>query len=479
MSPALFDGFQKPNRFLILTGILLILLACAMPCASAAIQLVEGENDFGLISYKEAPKTWTVSLDDFEKVEVGVYTSARAEPARYGGWRGSLKVNGKKIWEHTGDSNIKDYLMGQTVKETAYRNQYYDLTSQFHKGENTVTYYHYTGDGNHGLKIRLTKGMPATTAPTPAPTTVPTTTPPATEATPTNVKPYCAGSVCGVISSLKLDGVEVEGQPSPEVQDIVDRVNTYLWKVNPIYGGRGKDATFTLSIVSTKSSPFWNEARNEMQVPLDAKDTEIAHEIGHYMTYGIIMANNGKWNYVPLWFREGVAEHISILAVGFGESYSERFVASLMAKPSRADINADAKKALDSAKKVSGTSGMNNEEKTNFYGSSATFVQFLYDTYGKDDIIITLVDSSEDSVWRDDIDTILERRTGKSFDELEDDWLAYLDEEEDIYVDVDAMTPAPTIKPLSESARESLQKIPVVGGGLGSAVSGFLQIFGW
>ena len=158
----------RPDFFPVICLLIFAGFVLSQP-ALALTPLNEGVNDLGLLHYTETPKTWTFNLDGTEKVEIGVYNSARAEPGRYGGWNAYLSINGDKIWRHTGDSTIYDYLMGKTVSESAYRNQYYDLSSEFHAGTNTVTYYHYTGDGDHGLKIRLTKGAVASVTPKPMP----------------------------------------------------------------------------------------------------------------------------------------------------------------------------------------------------------------------------------------------------------------------------------------------------------------------
>ncbi|WAC04891.1 MAG: hypothetical protein OS112_10625 [Methanoregula sp.] len=410
-----------------------VFIAFLLPCVSAAMQLSEGENDLGLIAYTEAPKTWTISLDNFQKVEVGVYNSARAEPSRYGGWMGYLKVNGEKVWEHTGDSNIKDYLMGTTVKESAYRNQYYDLTSKFHKGQNTITYYHYTGDGKHGLKVRLTKGTAATPVQTLTTLSTPTKTP---TPAPTTEKPYCTGSTCGVIKSVQFNGVEIKGPLTDQQKDIVDRVNHWLSEVDPVYGSRRVDEIFTLNIVSDNKPPLWSESRDEMQIPLDATDFDIAHEVGHYVTYGIMMANNGDPKYVPLWFRDGLAEQIALQVGASGWPRRDWFFTELERKTTKDEIRASAIKAFEDAREAT-----DSLDPAMGYGSTETFVEFLYNRYGKDDIIIAMVDSSNnDYRKREDLDVVLERRTGKRFSELEEDWLSYLDQKYKIYP---AVTPAP------------------------------------
>ena len=410
------------------------------PCVSAAMQLSEGENDLGLISYTEAPKTWTINLDNFQKVEVGIYNSARSSPSRYGGYMAYLKINGEKIWEHTGGSNIRDYVMGTTVSESAYRDQYYDLTSKFHSGENTITYYHYTGDGKHGIKVRLTKGATVTPSPAKTPSPTPTKTPtPTPTSLPVTQKLYCTGSTCGVIKTVQSNGVEVTGDLSDVQKDIVKRINRLMQAVDPIYGSRRVDETITVNIVpGGGSTPVWSESKNTMIVPEDASDIEIAHEVTHYMTFGLIYANGGNPENVPLWFREGVAEYAANQVTGtFADTYQERFQNELEKGSTKAEIDTIAKQALNEAKLIQpgGTTGLSSTDKIRFYGSSSLFVEFLYKTYGKDDIIITMVDSSKSSWWGggETIDAILESRTGKSFAALEDNWLSYLDKNWHIY----------------------------------------------
>ncbi len=409
----LFQGISK-NCIVIIT--IFVCISFLFPQVSAAMQLVEGENDLGLLKYSETPKTWIINIDSGDMVDVGVYTSTRAEPSRYGGWKAYLKINGEKIWEHTGDSNIKDYISGTTVKESDYRNQYYDLTSKFHPGENTITYYHFTGDGDHGIKIRYTKGAIQT------PTTVSTPVP-----TPTLEIATCEPGYCGIIETIKYNGVEVSGVLTSEQKEIGIRINEILDDVDPIYGSRPVDREITLDIVTAiDASPVWSETRNLMQVPSDANDLEIAHELGHYNTYGIMMANGGNPAYVPLWFREGLAEHIASTATGTKMgTRQEFFTGNLETKGSKDLIDSAAVNLLDEARSAAESEDLDS----NTYGASATFVEFLDDTYGKDTVIIVMVDSSTG----EDLISVLERETGKSFSNLQDEWLEFLDEEYKVY----------------------------------------------
>lgn len=408
-----------PGKLIIMI-IFFLCFSAFVPHVSAAVQLNEGINDLGLLKYSETPKTWTVNFNPGDRVEVGVYTSARAEPARYGGWRAYLKINGEKIWEHTGDSNIMDYVLGTTVKESDYRNQYYDLTSKFHPGENTITYYHFTGDGEHGVKIRYTKG--ATQTPTIAPATLPTPSP-----SPTQKITTCETGNCGIIEKIYYNGVEVTGDLTPEQRDIGIMINEMVDKVDPIYGSRPIERGFSIDIVTDiYASPVWSETRNMMQVPADSIDLEVAHELGHYNTYGIMMANGGNPAYVPVWFRDGVAEHIAVSATGrtYG-SKQEFFTGNLEMKGSVDQINTEALKLLSEARSASESEDLDS----NTYGAAGTFVGFLESRYGKDAVIMAMVDSSN----REDLIDVLERETGKSYSDLQDEWLEYLDEEYNIY----------------------------------------------
>jgi hypothetical protein len=116
------------------------------------------------------------------------------------------------------------------------------------------------------------------------------------------------------------------------------------------------------------------------------------------------------------------------------------FFTELEKETTRDQVSAAAKKALEDARRAT-----ESLDPATGYGSTETFVEFLYNRYGKDDIIIAMVDSSNNDYWkREDLDAILERRTGKSFSALEEDWLLYLDQKYHIY---SAVAPAPDNSP--------------------------------
>lgn len=56
------------------------------------------EEDLGVVHFTESPKTWTVDIpQDFQTVEVGVYSKGKDEVNQYGGWDAYLKVNGEYV----------------------------------------------------------------------------------------------------------------------------------------------------------------------------------------------------------------------------------------------------------------------------------------------------------------------------------------------------------------------------------------------
>jgi len=118
-------------------------------------------RDLGNVLYSDAPKTWTIDVPaNFVKVEAAIYSAGKDEQNMFGGWQGSLKVNGNYAWKflrHNPELGgmFRDYATGEDVREVTCRNAYYDITSMVHAGRNTITYYHYTAGPGLGVKIRI------------------------------------------------------------------------------------------------------------------------------------------------------------------------------------------------------------------------------------------------------------------------------------------------------------------------------------
>jgi len=116
----------------------------------------------GTITFREAPKTWTINLpEDFEKVEVATYGYGKEdEQHMYGGWAAWLKVNGKYAWKFTRFDQklghfVHDYLQGKEIRGNIGKDSYYDITSMVTPGKNTITYYHHTEGPGFGVKVRI------------------------------------------------------------------------------------------------------------------------------------------------------------------------------------------------------------------------------------------------------------------------------------------------------------------------------------
>jgi hypothetical protein len=115
--------------------------------------------DLGLISYNEAPRTWTIDVPvNFDKVEAGQY-GKEGVINQYGGWNAYLEINGNLAWKFVRhDSQLGgifyDYIKREEVQEKTGNDRYLDVTSMVKPGENTVTFYHYT-EGDAGIKIRI------------------------------------------------------------------------------------------------------------------------------------------------------------------------------------------------------------------------------------------------------------------------------------------------------------------------------------
>lgn len=117
--------------------------------------------DLGVVHYTEAPMTWIIDVpENVISVEVGLYGSGQTQINKYAGWNGHMKLNGSYIWRMLGlDSNgvaiIEDSVLGQTLAETSGRNAWIDITGIVNPGENTLTYYHYTGGAGAGVKVKM------------------------------------------------------------------------------------------------------------------------------------------------------------------------------------------------------------------------------------------------------------------------------------------------------------------------------------
>lgn len=144
----------------ILCGIVIALL-CMSTVAQGYSFADEAVIDFGVVHYSDAPMTWIIDVpDNAVRVEVGIYGSGQSQVNKYGGWNGYMKLNGSYIWRMTGlDSSgvaiIEDSALGRTVDELSGRNAWIDITGMVSPGENTLTYYHYTGGPGAGVKVRM------------------------------------------------------------------------------------------------------------------------------------------------------------------------------------------------------------------------------------------------------------------------------------------------------------------------------------
>ena len=130
-----------------------------MPLAEAERMVTQ---HLGTITHQQAPKTWTISVPEgSEKVEVAIYGYGKEDEGNmYGGWAAYLKVNGKYAWEFIRHDKelggvIYDHLKGEEVLEVNGKDSYYDITSMVTAGENTITYYHFTGGSGIGVKVRI------------------------------------------------------------------------------------------------------------------------------------------------------------------------------------------------------------------------------------------------------------------------------------------------------------------------------------
>jgi|ETNmetMinimDraft_13_1059891.scaffolds.fasta_scaffold29009_2 hypothetical protein len=127
---------------------------------SASAQKV---TNFGTIKHTQSPKTWTIIVPkNYSKVEVAVYPYGKNVTNKYGGWNGSLKVNGKYVWKFKNfvkgkGGIIHDYLLGKEVLENSGKGSYCDVTGLAKSGSNKITYAHYGGGPGMGVKARITK----------------------------------------------------------------------------------------------------------------------------------------------------------------------------------------------------------------------------------------------------------------------------------------------------------------------------------
>jgi len=121
----------------------------------------EATIDLGVVHYSDAPKTWILDVpENIVKVEIGLYGKGQTQINKYAGWNGYMKLNGNYIWRMLGlDSSgvaiIEDSILGQNVSELSGRSSWIDITGVVEPGENTLTYYHYTGGGGAGVKVHM------------------------------------------------------------------------------------------------------------------------------------------------------------------------------------------------------------------------------------------------------------------------------------------------------------------------------------
>lgn len=119
------------------------------------------EKDFGIIHYSEAPKSFKINIpEDAKKVEIGVYGKDNTLVNKYGGWNAYMKLNGNYLWRMVGlDSNkvaiIEDYVLNASVEETSGRNKWQDISDLVQRGDNEITFFHYTGGDGIGVKVRI------------------------------------------------------------------------------------------------------------------------------------------------------------------------------------------------------------------------------------------------------------------------------------------------------------------------------------
>jgi len=145
--------------------LLFIVFAFSTKALSSSLTFTEsgGTQDAGVVTYSQAPHTWTVTLpSNFTKVETIQYDAKTPTTMKkYMGWNGYLKVNGTKVWEFKSFSSetggvIYDATLGKEVSESSGSGLWIDATSYFKAGSNTVVFYHYTSGDGIGLKIKVT-----------------------------------------------------------------------------------------------------------------------------------------------------------------------------------------------------------------------------------------------------------------------------------------------------------------------------------
>ncbi len=144
-----------------LFSVIVIGVLCIVAGLQGFTMADEAVIDFGVVHYSDAPMTWIVDVpDNIISVEVGLYGSGQTQVNKYGGWNGYMKLNGSYIWrmlglDSSGVARIEDSTLGQTVSEISGRRAWMDITSLVKPGENTLTYYHYTGGSGVGVKVKM------------------------------------------------------------------------------------------------------------------------------------------------------------------------------------------------------------------------------------------------------------------------------------------------------------------------------------
>lgn len=159
------------KKFIPLLPIIILLATCVSAVnfgTGASFVSITGNavKTLPAISHSKAPASWTFNVPQGAKVYVTTHSSAGIDA--YGGYNAYVKINGQKVWKNTPKQTI-DYAKNKkyAVNARKGRGKWLDVTKFTRPGRNKITYYHYTGDGNFGVKIKMSggaKSAPKTTA---------------------------------------------------------------------------------------------------------------------------------------------------------------------------------------------------------------------------------------------------------------------------------------------------------------------------
>ncbi len=122
-------------------------------------------NNLGNVTHSQSPKTWTITVPkNYTKVELAIFAKGRNETNSYGGWKASMKVNGKKIWkfmryDSKKGARIKDYITGREHWEKRGKGKWFNITSRVRPGRNKITYAHNTSGSGIGVKVQITSSI--------------------------------------------------------------------------------------------------------------------------------------------------------------------------------------------------------------------------------------------------------------------------------------------------------------------------------